>query len=71
MISTLTSFSVPSQIITGIAAGVLLIMLVVIHLYSDSPSARKFMSCLGLFAAPLLVFLGFSIISYVFNVLTS
>jgi hypothetical protein len=71
MISTLTSFSVPSQLVTGVAAGGLLVFLIMIHLLDDSPSLKITASYFRLFSAPLLVFLGFSVISYVFHVLSS
>jgi hypothetical protein len=71
MISTLTSFSVPSQTITALAAGGLLIILTIMLFLDKSSHVKRYFVNFGLFAAPLLVFLGFAALSYIFRVLSS
>jgi hypothetical protein len=71
MISTLTSLSVPPQIVTGIVAGGLILILMITHLLDNTSQTRKFASCFKLFSAPLLIFFGFAALIYTIRVLTS
>jgi hypothetical protein len=68
MISTFVSFTVPSGVISGIASGGLLILLIAaLLLDSEKTALKQSTRQIMVFATPLLVFFAFSVVIFLFH----